>query len=290
MYIRKQDLSVLMFYFLGYSAIRALSFRLQRTRGAWFVTFHDIPDGTEANLRDHLLFLRRRTNVVSFEDFLAGRLSSDRANVVITFDDGYKSWVSKAAPALKTLNLPATFFVSSGFVGLPKEMETTFQRSRLRIAKQTTGALSPNDVRQLSEQGFTIGGHTCTHPDLSQTSDIAELRQEICADKQRLETMIGREIHCFSYPFGLCHNEKLDLIQVLKEAGYKGAVTTASGLNRPGVNPYLLSREITNLPMAPCVFRARALGAYEAVVYLKRVKRQLAGRPAVRPFSEASCS
>jgi peptidoglycan/xylan/chitin deacetylase (PgdA/CDA1 family) len=58
---------------------------------------------------------------VSLDDFFSGRLSAEKINVVITFDDGYKSWVTNVLPALKELELPATFFVSSGFVGLTKE-------------------------------------------------------------------------------------------------------------------------------------------------------------------------
>ena len=85
--------------------------------------------------------------------------------------------------------------------------------------------------------------------------------------------MIGKEIHYFSYPFGSSQNSRIDLSELLKEAGYKGAVTTMSGLNRFGANPYLLCRELTNIPMAPCVFRARSLGTYEGVAFLKRITR-----------------
>jgi len=193
--------------------------------------------------------------------------------------------------ALKTLNLPATFFVSSGFVGLPKQREIEFLRSRLQVLKQTTGGLSADDLRRLSAEGFTIGGHTCNHMNLAQSYDLVELRKEILVDKQRLETIIGKEIHYFSYPFGLCYNARIDLAELLKEAGYKGAVTTASGLNRSGANPYLLSRELTPIPMAPCVFRARTLGAYEAVAFLRHIRRRFdADRQCAFTVTNHACS
>ena len=81
-------------------------------------------------------------------------------NIVITFDDGYKSWISKAAPALRELHMPATFFVSSGFLNLSEEQENEFARVRLKATRKITGSLREKDVRWLSGAGFTIGGHT----------------------------------------------------------------------------------------------------------------------------------
>ena len=133
MSIRKQDLAVLLSYYLGYSGIRNVIFRLHHKPVARFVTFHDIIPESLERFKLNLYFLKKCTNAVSLDDFLSGRLSLEKVNVVITFDDGYKSWVSCAVPILKELRLPATFFVSSGFVGLSKEDGADFMRSRLYI-------------------------------------------------------------------------------------------------------------------------------------------------------------
>src|SRR5262249_22729050 len=162
-------------------------FRLQRKPVARFVSFHDIPDEAEANFRAKLHFMKRHTNVVSLDDYLAGRLSWKQVNVVVTFDDGYKSWILKAAPALRELHMPATFFISSGFLGLSKQEEDEFVRLRLRTNRKTIGGLTEEDVRQLAKQGFTIGGHTCTHINLAETHSRAELMHEVQADKCKLE-------------------------------------------------------------------------------------------------------
>jgi peptidoglycan/xylan/chitin deacetylase (PgdA/CDA1 family) len=269
MLIRRQDLCVLLFYYLGYSRIRNLAFRLQGKPVSRFVTFHDLLAEAAASFRDTLRFLKEKTNVVSIEDYFSGRLSSRRINVVITFDDGYKSWARKAVTALKELELPATFFVSSGFLALPKDVEAQFIRSKLRRDRKTSGGLSEDDVRRMAKEGFTIGGHTCNHVNLAEIHDRAELWRESLLDKKRLEAIIGTEIQYFSYPFGKHRNRHIDLIELLKEAGYKGAVTVVPGFNTTASNSYLLSREIIALPIPLCVLNARVHGTYDGVNFLK---------------------
>lgn len=58
-------------------------------------------------------------NVVSLEDGLAqmkaGTLPS--SSVCVTFDDGYRDNYDVALPILSALNLPATFFIATGYLG-----------------------------------------------------------------------------------------------------------------------------------------------------------------------------
>jgi peptidoglycan/xylan/chitin deacetylase (PgdA/CDA1 family) len=273
MLIRRQDLSVSLFYYLGYSKIVDLLLRLQRKAVARFVTFHDLLPETLGCFEANLHFLKRSTNVVSLDDFFLGTLSSQKINTVITFDDGYKSWVSDAVPILQKLELPATFFVSSGFVGLSKKEEAEFIRSNLFTKlgpRGITGSLSYEDVRRITEEGFTVGGHTLDHCDLADLRDRVQVGYEIGEDKLRLERITGRKVEYFSYPSGAYQNPAIDLIEVLREAGYKGAVTTQSGFNRVGSRPYLLCRELTRASMPGPVFRARVHGNYDAVQFLKQ--------------------
>jgi peptidoglycan/xylan/chitin deacetylase (PgdA/CDA1 family) len=267
----RQHYSVLMIYFLGYSRVRNLIFRLQRKPVSSFVTFHDIPPETLGRFKDYLYFLKRSANVVSLDDFFSGRLSSKIINVVITFDDGYKSWITSAAPVLRKLELPATFFISSGFVGLSKEDGIEFMRSKLAIEVGTRKTLGLNfkDVRKIVEEGFTVGGHTLNHCNLAELQNSAQLRHEIVEDKKKLESITGRKIEYFAYPSGAYQNPVMDVGKVLKEAGYRGAVTTVSGFNSVDTNPYQLHRELTGVPMPGRVFRARVYGNYEGVRFLK---------------------
>jgi peptidoglycan/xylan/chitin deacetylase (PgdA/CDA1 family) len=259
----------LLFYYAGYSKIRNFISRLQQKALTRFVTFHDILDCD--NFRGVLRSLDEQTNVVSLDDYCSRRLSTKRVNVVITFDDGYKSWVSTAAPALREMGMPATFFVSSGFIGLSQKEERGFIQTRLKKVQKTTGALGEEELMQLNSQGFTIGGHTTNHVNLGKITDRVQLVHEIREDKRKLESLIGKEIRYFSYPYGACRNPEVNVVEIVKAAGYEAAVTTRHGFNTEQTDRFLLRRELTPLPMPITVFKARVLGNYDAIAGLKRM-------------------
>ena len=65
----------------------------------------------------HLEYLKRRCNVVSLADAVAGRgLSKSRTNVVLSFDDGYENNYSNAFRLLQHYEFPAIFAIPTGFV------------------------------------------------------------------------------------------------------------------------------------------------------------------------------
>lgn len=275
MLIRRQDIGVLLFYYCGYSKIRNYSFYLRRKPVTRFVAFHDIEPSVVSNFESNINFLKRHTNVISFDDYISGRLSTEKINVVITFDDGFKSWITCAVPILRKLELSATFFISAGFVGLSKDDETAFIHSNLKLEQsshqRTTGGLTRDDVKRIADQGFTVGGHTLNHCNLSMLRDNIKLKYEIAEDKLALEKLTGTKINYFAYPSGAYLNPEINIVEILQKVGYRGAVTTTSGYNDACTNPYLLHRELTSASMAGQVFRARVYGNYDAVVTLKQL-------------------
>ena len=80
--MRRQDILVTLLHCLGFSVLRGWLMRSSREPITRFITFHDIPDDARA-FEANLAFLQRRTHVVSFDDFLRGRLSTRRINIVI---------------------------------------------------------------------------------------------------------------------------------------------------------------------------------------------------------------
>ena len=270
--IRRQDLSVLFVNYLGYSVIRNLLLRIQRKSVTRILAFHEIPDKSLCYFEANLRFLAKRANVISFDNYFSGKLSSKRINVIITFDDGYKNWMTHAIPVLKRLGLPAAFFISSGYVDLSRTEGADFNRTKLHRPsgqEDIIEGLKSEDLRKMAEEGFTIGGHTANHGNLGLFRDSIRLRDEIVDDKERLEKIAGGRIQYFAYPNGVYRNTSISIPEVLKEAGYKGAVTTVPGFNTDRTNPYLLHRDLIRVSMPRRVFRANVYGNYDLVMCLK---------------------
>lgn len=271
---RKQDYAMLLFYRSGYSMIRNLRFRLFGLPVVRFIVYHDVlPENTQ-KFREQLDVLKNKTNVVTLDDYLSGNLSTERLNTVITFDDGYASWVTTVLPALNDFGLPATFFVSSGFLGLTEREQLVYANTRLfkKVPlRRMTGCLSETDLGKICDAGHSIGGHTVNHVDLETLSDIDQLKQEITEDKFSLERIAGDRIDCFSYPGGTYKNPHFNVAELLREAGYKAAVSTIHGFNTDLTDRYLLRRDIVDAGMSVSVFKARVYGNYDIVAFLKRL-------------------
>lgn len=148
----------------------------------------------------------------------------DRA-VAVTVDDAYESVFTQGWPRLKAAGFPLTLFVSTEPVDLG-----------LR------GYMNWNQIRELVQQGVTIGNHTRRHPHLlSQTPEQAA--DEISKADHRFQTELGQTPELFAYPFG---EAGLSLIQTVRRAGFRAAFGQHSGVLHPGLDPFYLPRFALN--------------------------------------------
>lgn len=137
--------------------------------------------------------------------------------VAITFDDGYLDNFTYAFPVMKKMEFPATIFMITDNIG-------------------RENWLSEEDLRILEEGGVTIGSHTLTHAFLPPLAK-SQLEKEVVESKKKLETVLGRPVTLFSYPAGGVTD---DVKEVVKQAGYDGAVTT--NYKTRGRDPFALQR------------------------------------------------
>lgn len=88
--------------------------------------------------------------------------------------------------------------------------------------------LTWNQLRQLANDGVTLGSHTRTHPILTQISAI-QIREEIRKSQQDLKREIGYALPIFCYPNG-DHNDVVT--KILRAEGISLAFTVLPGENR----------------------------------------------------------
>jgi peptidoglycan/xylan/chitin deacetylase (PgdA/CDA1 family) len=101
--------------------------------------------------------------------------------------------------------------------------------------------LSWDEMREMTEYNITFGGHTHTHCCLSLLSR-EDLTRELYKPKEILERHLNRKITDFAYPFGEKTDFNKETINILKEAGYKNAVTMIQGLAHPDDSLFTLRR------------------------------------------------
>ncbi|MFA4996236.1 MAG: polysaccharide deacetylase family protein [Patescibacteria group bacterium] len=142
---------------------------------------------------------------ITFNDLSTG--NTPTKPIILTFDDGYENFYQNAYPELKKRGMIGTVFVIVNDIG-------------------KNDYLSEKEIKEINSNGIEIGSHTLSHPDLS-TSSSSRAQEEISSSKKALESLIGNNVISFCYPSGKFSEETA---QIVKETGYKYAVTTKSKL------------------------------------------------------------
>jgi peptidoglycan/xylan/chitin deacetylase (PgdA/CDA1 family) len=90
--------------------------------------------------------------------------------------------------------------------------------------------LTWDQIRLMQRHRIDFGGHTVTHPFLSQVSD-ARAAWEVSECKRRIEEESQRPVAHFAYPHGRERDFDSRNKEVIRRAGFRAAVTTIWGPN-----------------------------------------------------------
>jgi peptidoglycan/xylan/chitin deacetylase (PgdA/CDA1 family) len=87
--------------------------------------------------------------------------------------------------------------------------------------------MSWDQVRDMARFGHRFGSHTVSHPILSQIS-ATQAEMEIGRSKRMIEEQIGLPVTTFAYPSGRAQDFSPEVVRMLKQSGYRAAVTNAT--------------------------------------------------------------
>jgi len=200
--------------------------RLPTTAGLYFPFYHDVAAEYADDLRRHLVAFLRLGPLVSWDDalaVLAGRRPLTGPMFCLSFDDGHLTWRDVVVPLLRDLDVPATFFVTSGLIEQP-------------------GNLTWRDCRDLVAAGYQVGSHTVSHPRLADQDDASALR-EIRDSKHEIEDELGVEVRDFAAPYGHTVDFLDRDVRTVRESGYRSFATTLRAPMHPGDSPMWIQRQ-----------------------------------------------
>lgn len=206
----------------------AVSAEAERAAGIPVLMYHSV--GTEPDndavispelFTAHMEYLQQHgftpLAAEELEAYLAGTLKLPPRPVVITFDDGYRDTYEVALPVLKRLGLKSILFIPAGEVGR---------------------RLSWQELREMKAAGMQIASHSFSHRELGALS-AGEQAEEIVRSKELLDGFLEQDTRFFCYPYG-SYNQ--DTLRLLREHGFKLAVTLEPGWVKSGDNPLKLRR------------------------------------------------
>jgi peptidoglycan/xylan/chitin deacetylase (PgdA/CDA1 family) len=232
-------------HYLGQFVYRSRLHQVLLGRTAAVVVFHrvhdgNVDDGLTCNVRrftEYCEFLARKFRVVSLGSLVQKLEIGEplRREIAITFDDGYRDNYDHAAPVLKRLGLPATFFIVSGFMG------TGFWPWWDARTGVHHSWMNWEEVRSLHRDGFEIGSHTRTHVNLGEVAGEVAW-EEIYNSRTDLERQLSAPVTLFAYPFGQREHMTEANRAMVKKAGFRCCCSSFGGINTAGSNPFELQR------------------------------------------------
>jgi len=207
---------------------------------------------TRNDFEKQMKFLRKNNYEVLSLNELLGLITNNKNlknKVVITFDDGYEDNYTQAFPIMKKYDIKASIFMVANLVG-------------------RKDFLSWDQLREMSENNIDIGGHTMTHPKLSEIKDEKRLRYEIYDSKKVLEKGLKKNVDFFAYPFNSQFDDRI--IKIIEESGYKMACDGNIGNKYPD-SIYAL-RRVGIGKISKNLFRIKVSGYWPWIERMKIVR------------------
>jgi peptidoglycan/xylan/chitin deacetylase (PgdA/CDA1 family) len=225
--------------------------------------YHSVPEAQRnafARQMDIVTQLTTPTSIDATTQLLPGR-----RYCCITFDDGFEDAIDNAVPELQKRSIPATVFVTAGFLGQCAEWWPlgTSERQR-RVAPAAR-------LRQLPTDLISVGSHSVTHPYLARLSEM-EAKRELCDSRVMLQDVIQRKISTFSFPYGNFNDR---LVAWCREAGYQRVFTTRPGSAFQNANEFVTGRVPVDPTDWEVEFRLKLLGAYRWLPFAVSCKRKI---------------
>jgi peptidoglycan/xylan/chitin deacetylase (PgdA/CDA1 family) len=141
--------------------------------------------------------------------------------------------------------------------GLPDQWNAASTANEAQ--RRRFGLLNRDDLRQLVEQGMSIGSHTLNHPILSQQpSELAWT--EISESRDLLEKAVGRSIWALAYPFGDPASVTTREMLMAEQAGFGCAFMNIGGGFGASLPRFALPRVHVTADMSLSEFEAHVSG------------------------------
>ncbi len=147
------------------------------------------------DFRWQMLYLKTRgyrvSSLVEVVNGLIGGKKIPAKTVVLTFDDGYEDNFKNVFPVLQELNLPATIFMTTDFIGTNQSVRGVDMKY---LSKEQILEMNASDLIHFEPHGLA-------HRKLTELN-LNEAEEEMNDSKIMLENLLSRQCKLFAYPYG----------------------------------------------------------------------------------------
>jgi len=207
--------------------------------------------------------LKNKYDIISLQKLVSGlkKGNSMKNKIVITFDDGYKNFITNAFPILKEYKIPATVFLVFDLVGKKANWNNDIEHLDI---------MSKVDVKYIKKNGISLGGHTLKHTDLT-TLNTQQLHNQMVKSKRKLKEF-GEKYLTYSYPWG---RYSKGVINAMKNEGFDCALIAKEKILYLTDSLYQLGRITMQKNMSINLFKKEIEGRNPVNFTLNKIKAHL---------------
>jgi peptidoglycan/xylan/chitin deacetylase (PgdA/CDA1 family) len=228
-----------------------------------FLFYHWVLDDQRDIFRRQLQFLRNYGDFLSLDEAIVVLQSESDIGgryFCLTFDDGFKSGFTNAVPVLRDLEIPASFFVPTKYIGLELDDDwgelASFYAQSWFWYQGFFEFLNWDECRQIAAAGFTLGSHSHSHTRLTEL-EPAEAEHELLRSKQEIELKLNVSCRHFCCPYGKLNRDFDPTIHpvMAQKLGYASFLTTEGGVNLRGASVFDIRRNGCEPDLTPSMLR-----------------------------------
>ena len=231
-------------------AIRTFStMRSVDTSGGWirFPYYHHVFDDERRDFARQLTYMSSLGDFINLDDAVAILDSGDPINgryFCLSFDDGFRNWLTNAMPILVEMKATAAFFLVTDFIDTSPDRDREKLLGFYDSGDLLMEFLTWDDCRAMADAGMILGSHTINHVHLADL-DEAQARAEMKGSKVTIEKELGRPCDHFCCPFG---RQNIDFLPdrdpaIARRIGYRTFLVTTRGAVRQGASVMGIPRD-----------------------------------------------
>lgn len=195
----------------------------------------------------HLRYLREQGYTFLSIAGLAGSELPEKP-IILTFDDGFLDFYTKALPLLLQYNATASLFIPTRYLDGTSLWLQALGEGRRPLVSQ-------DQLIEIANAGVDCGAHTHSHCHLD-TVSTARGQQEVNRSKEILEQILRRPVTSFAYPYGHYH---MQARQWVMDAGFQAACAVRHAISHRDDDPFALARvtitDRTDVPRLAALLR-----------------------------------
>ena len=213
---------------------------------------------THERLESHLAKMKQDGyHFVSLDEYIRyakGELSLPEKSVMITFDDGYRSFYTKVYPLLKKYRVPGMLaIVSSWTNGEEKpndvrdlaswqELKEMEDSGLVSVVSHTHAMHKQQAINAQGARNGVVGSHLYFNGRYETQEEYEQRLANDIAEVQRLfQEKLGHKCRAMVWPYGIYSKES---VEIAKASGMEATFLLDGGVNAPGGDSLLYAKRI----------------------------------------------